>query len=304
MNSAAKLAAFAAVVAVIFAGAMVAGAAIGPFTVSDSGSSHGGHSTGGSPAAAPRGLAVAEAGYRFVPEAGPLGDGALTADTQTTFAFRIVDASGVAVTRFDQLHERALHLIVLSRNFVSYLHLHPEMDANGRWTIDLPPLKPGSYRVFADFQPSGSANITLGTDLSIPGEVAFVKLPEPSAITTVDGYSVSIAGSPAVGDEPLTFTVQRDGAIVRPDPYLGAAGHLVAIRTGDLAYLHVHPQTTAEAAVTFIGEFPTPGTYRLFFDFSQGGAVHTAAFTVDVPETSAGATTATTPGTMIHSEGH
>ena len=134
--------------------------------------------------------------------------------------------------------------------------------------------------------------------------MSYVDLPEPNAVTSVDGYSVSIAGSPGVGEEPLTFTVRRDGEVVRTDPYLGAAGHLVAIRTGDLAYLHVHPQASAAPPVTFIGEFPTPGTYRLFFDFSQGGAIHTAAFTVDVPQTLADSMTATTPDTMIHSEGH
>ena len=26
------------------------------------------------------------------------------------------------------------------------------------------------------------------------------------------------------------------------EPYLGAKGHLVALREGDLAYLHIHPE--------------------------------------------------------------
>ena len=37
------------------------------------------------------------------------------------------------------------------------------------------------------------------------------------------------------------LTVSRDGAPVAVQPYLGAFGHLVALREGDLAYLHVHP---------------------------------------------------------------
>jgi hypothetical protein len=303
MNSAAKLAAFAAAVAATFGGAMAVGAAVGPIDVNGDGSSHGAHSADAAPAEdLPRGLAVAEAGYRFAPEAGPLGAGTLAADTPTTFAFRIVDTDGMPVTGFQQLHERALHLIVLSRNLVDYLHLHPTMDANGRWTVELPALAPGSYRVFADFQPVGAENLTLGTDLTVPGDVPVVALPHPATIATVDGYTVSITGSPAVGEEALSFTVQQGGSTVHTDPYLGAAGHLVAIRAGDLAYLHVHPETSSDGtdpSVTFMSEFPTPGTYRLFFDFSHDGAVHTAAFTVAVPE-SAAATTST----MTHSEGH
>ncbi len=298
MNNAAKLALFAAAVGVIFGSAMVVGAAVGPIDVGSNGSGHGAHGASATPAAdVPRGLAVAAAGYRFAPESGPLGAGTVAAGTATTLAFRILDDDGIAVIAFDQLHERALHLIVLARNLVEYLHLHPTMDARGRWTVELPALAPGSYRVFADFQPTGAANLTLGVDLLVPGSVGAVALPDPMSVTTVDGYTITMDGDPAVGEEALTFTVQRNGTTVRTDPYLGAAGHLVAIRTGDLAYLHVHPEAdSSEAAVTFMSEFPTPGTYRLFFDFSHDGTVRTAAFTVEVPDGSTEGTTTTHTG--------
>jgi len=178
---------------------------------------------------------VAEDGYRLVAESALLRAGSLTADTAATFAFDIVDADGMPVTRFDQLHDRVLHLIVLSRNTVDYLHLHPTMDSRGRWTVDLPALAAGSYRMYADFQPTGAANLTLATDLSVPGDVRAVELPRPGTMARIDGYTVSMTGEPSVGDEPLTFTVLREGAVVRPDPYLGAPGHLIAIRTGGLA---------------------------------------------------------------------
>jgi hypothetical protein len=67
------------------------------------------------------------------------------------------------------------------------------------------------------------------------------------------------------------------------EPYLGARGHLVALRQGDLAYLHVHPLDEAAAgAITFATDFPTAGKYRLFLQFKHRGQVHTAAFTQEV----------------------
>jgi Cu+-exporting ATPase len=39
----------------------------------------------------------------------------------------------------------------------------------------------------------------------------------------------------------LGFIVSKDGRPVHTEPYLGAGGHLVALREGDLAFLHVHP---------------------------------------------------------------
>ena len=283
MNTAGKLAAFAAVVAVGFGAAAAVGSAVGPIDVSSESVTHDTH--GGAdqvgPADLPRGLAIAGGGYRLALDATvvPAGETA-------PFGFAIVGDDGETLTAFDELHERPLHLIVLSRNMVDYLHLHPTLDATGHWTVELPALDPGSYRVFADFQPADDANLTLGTDITVPGEVSYVELPNVSDVVTVDGYTVTMTGTPARGDSDLSFTVARDGQVVRTDPYLGAAGHLVAIRDGDLAYLHVHPtQGESMPAVTFTAEFPTAGLYRLFFDFSVDGTVRTASFTVDVPDT-------------------
>jgi hypothetical protein len=66
-------------------------------------------------------------------------------------------------------------------------------------------------------------------------------------------------------------------------PYLGAFGHLVALRQGDLGYVHVHPEEQmVDGKVKFWLAAPSAGTYRMFFDFQVAGRVHTAAWTVTV----------------------
>jgi hypothetical protein len=87
--------------------------------------------------------------------------------------------------------------------------------------------------------------------------------------------------SPAHAAEETTirFTVLKDGKPVQVQPYLGANGHLVALREGDLAFLHVHPM---EGTTEFESTFPTVGRYRLFLQFKHAGRVHTAAFTQEV----------------------
>ena len=104
-----------------------------------------------------------------------------------------------------------------------------------------------------------------------------------SPTDNIDGYKVVMSGAPIVGSSSIEFEVSRDGKTIKPDPYLGAAGHLVVIRTGDLGYVHVHPMNSIGAVVRFAAEFPTPGTYRLFLDFSTDNAVRTASFTIEVP---------------------
>ena len=59
----------------------------------------------------------------------------------------------------------------------------------------------------------------------------------------------------------------------------------MALREGDLAYLHVHPDGAATAAgrpdVAFVAEVPSAGGYRLYLDFQHDGVVRTAEFNVD-----------------------
>jgi len=65
--------------------------------------------------------------------------------------------------------------------------------------------------------------------------------------------------------------------------YLGAKGHLVALRQGDLAFLHVHPDAAAAPnEIPFTAHFPTPGRYRLYLQFKRAGQLSTAEFTVAV----------------------
>ncbi len=285
----AKLVAYGVVLAASFAAAAGLAAAVGPIdTTDDSHTDQPGadHDTVGGRPHVP-GVSLDSAGFRIV-----AGAASLAADVAATYSFRIVDSGGGTVTDFDVTHERRLHLIVVSRNFVDYHHLHPTQDTDGVWTVDVPALPAGSYRVFADTRPTGADGITLGTDLAVgSGGVDTGTRTAPSTGDTtvsVDGYEVEMTGTAAVGLSTLTFSVRIDGEPVVPDPYLGASGHLVALRGGDLAFLHVHPlgdATREQPAVRFAAELPTPGVYHLFLDISIDGTVRTAAFTVEVPET-------------------
>ncbi len=285
-----KLAAYGALLAASFAAAAGVAAAVGPIDTSDG--SHNepatppDHDVGGGRPHLP-GISIDADGFRLVP-----ATSSLAADADAAYSFRIVGADGDTVTDFDVTHERKLHLIVVSRNLVDYHHLHPTQDTDGVWTVDIPALPAGSYRVFADTRPTGGDGITLGTDLAVGAGVAdthgAVASPAGQTTVTVDGYEIELSGTPTVGESTLTFSVHGDGQAIVPDPYLGASGHLVALRAGDLAFLHVHPlgDATRQAPdIRFAAGFPTPGTYRLFLDVSIDGEVRTAAFTIEVPET-------------------
>jgi hypothetical protein len=247
----------------------------------------------------PGGLQVAQDGFRLTPVTGSLRVGA-----PAEFAFRILGPDRKPVTGYTPTHEKDLHLIVVRRDLSGFQHLHPALAADGTWSLPIAVPAAGQYRIFTDFQPAGRAEaLTLGVDVPAPGDYRPAPLPAPARSATVDGYTVALAGDLVPGTSSrLTLSVSRDGKPVTDlQPYLGAYGHLVALRDGDLAYLHVHPdgtpgdgRTSAGPRITFYAEVPSAGDYRLFLDFRHAGRVHTAAFTA-----SAGGVTPIPAGTPI-----
>lgn len=295
MSAPARLAAFAALMAVVVTVAVLAGGAIDPSApgggrataaegAHDAMAGHAGTGSQTAPAASPvRGLAVAEHGLRLVLDTPELRRGAAQ-----PLRFRILDErTGAVVRDYDVQHTKRLHLIVVRRDLSAFQHLHPRQDASGTWSVPVTVAAPGSYRVFADVSHDGVAT-TLATDLRVDGNADLLPLPRPARrATTTGGYAVTLAraGHASVragADALLRFTITRDGTTVRTQPYLGAAGHLVALREGDLAFLHVHPDGAPGPAVTFMTTFPSAGRYRLFLQFRHAGRVHTVAFTQEV----------------------
>jgi hypothetical protein len=267
MNASVKLGIFGAALLAIFGVAAILGKVAGPApNVADA------------EVMAPVGegvVSVAE-GYRFVPT------GTTLSEHGGAFTFRIEASDGDVVTRFVPTHERRLHLIVANRELTRFHHLHPALAADGTWSVDVPALPAGSYRAVADFRVADGPALALGVDLSVAGSYRPEDPAEPSHTATTDGYVVHLDAKHGDGGEvEVAMTVRKGGRVVDVQPYLGASGHLVALRSGDLHYAHVHPLEDADGSVRFAATLPSAGRYRLFFDFKHGDAVHTAAFTFD-----------------------
>ncbi len=285
----ARLVLYGLVLLALLGGGAAAGAVVGPepasrddATPATDGEGAGSHETGTGfpPSADVPGVTVARDGYRL-----ELEEAVRPAGATDAFRFTIVGAEGRPLRSYEEEHDEDLHLVVAGRNLSDYAHVHPRRDDDGQWSVELPALPAGSYRTFADFVPGGAdEGITLGHDLTVTGsEQADPSIPVPSADASVAGYDVAFEGELVPGEESeVTVTVTRDGEAVEDlRPYLGALGHLVALRNGDLAYLHVHPLDETDGpggpSVRFAVEVPTTGTYGLFFDFSHDGEVRNAS---------------------------
>ncbi|MER7456361.1 hypothetical protein [Micromonospora sp. NPDC126480] len=230
----------------------------------------------------PGGLEVSRDGWRLA-----LETASLVAGRPGELAFRIVGPDGATLTDFEVVHERRMHLILVGRDLAGYQHVHPEMAPDGTWRTRVVPTAAGPLRVIADFRPRGTpTQVVLGVDVPVPGRYAPRPLDPPEETILVDGYTVTLDGGLRAGESNQVLVwLGRDGKPVNDlQRHLGAYGHLVALRQGDLAYLHVHPAAASRpsSVVAFGVTVPAAGTYRLFFEFRHLDRVHVAAFTVTV----------------------
>lgn len=232
--------------------------------------------------AMPGGLSLAANGLRFVP-----AETWFELGVPATWTFEIVDGNGDIVTVFEESHGELAHLILVRRDLTEFQHLHPTLEADGTWRIeDLTFSEPGVYRAFVDVVVENRPT-TLGHDVFVPGEMPAKTRPAASRQAQSQNYEIELRTDEiAAGDHtPLTFDIRdNDERVPQLKPYLGAFGHLVALRDGDLAYLHIHPEETdpESGRVEFSAQFPTPGRYRLFLQVKPDGHLITSSFDIEI----------------------
>jgi hypothetical protein len=269
MTAGLRVGAFGALLAAVFALAALAGRAAGPVTQSEPG--HGSMTAASSQHGDSHETSAGAGGFVLRPSTTML-----TAGRPQRLRFAIEDEHGAIVRDFEVEQARRMHLIVVRRDLRRFQHLHPTQETGGRWSVTVKLPDAGVYHAFADFQ-TGGARHAVGADLFAAGRFEPLALPEPATTATTDGYDVALH---AASDGTLRFGISRDGGAVVPQPYLGAQGHLVMLRAGDLDYQHVHP--LADEQLAFDTSAAKPGTYRLFLQFRHGDRVHTVAYTYEV----------------------
>ena len=203
-----------------------------------------------------------------------------------------ITKDGQAVTEFDTEQTKLMHFYLIRSDLTGFQHLHPTMAADGTWTATPAELQAGSYRVYVQFVPHADAShgaLALSRPVSVngPDATTSVAVPAPESSTTVDGYTVRVAGQSMAGEEvPLSITLTRDGKPVTDlQPYLGTYAHVTAIHSGDLAFAHLHPSESVHGghggpSLIVNADLPEGGTYRMFIQFQTVGTLHTAALTI------------------------
>ena len=200
------------------------------------------------------------------------------------FAFTVVaEGTETAVTEFEVYHEKSMHLLLVNHELTEYLHLHPEMDADGVWTTTVAFPVDGFWRVVADFVSGGKAAL-LGTDVVVGAQpMKMANFTEEIRTAQSGPYTAELFGDTAhEGSRPLKVTFTRDGSpVTTVNPYLGANAHLVAFPPA-LEYVHMHPNDGfVDGTMTFTAPALGHSFYKLFLQADFDGEIRLFEFVIE-----------------------
>ena len=214
----------------------------------------------------------------------------LTAGQVSTLAFTPRETGNEAApVPLAVVHEKKIHLIIVSKDLGQFYHEHPEYTADGDYKVKYTFPKGGDYVLFQDYTPTGSGHQLGRQPITVQGAAyAPVKFKNDDMQWEKDGYQATLSFDKALTVGQLLgmkINITKGGQPVTDlANYLGALGHVVVISEDTESYLHVHPNDQADKgpAIGFNTNFEKPGLYRVFLQFNHAGKIHTGDFTINV----------------------
>lgn len=216
------------------------------------------------------------------------------AKEQIPISLLIKDSSNQPIQSFETVHEKKMHLFIVSKDLTYFSHIHPTYKENGLFDFTTTFPTGGEYKLISEFTPKGGGDSSVESHwLTIEGEKgkSVPLVPDKKLDQNVAGKRVALSFDHLMSGKTvhLTFTIKdakTDKPIKNLQPYLGALGHTVAVSADAEKYLHIHPMTTEGNGpnVTFMTIFPEKGDYKIWGQFKHKGKVFTVPFVINVPE--------------------
>jgi hypothetical protein len=159
--------------------------------------------------------------------------------------------------------------------------LHPEQKGSGNFTVNTE-LAAGTYQVFVDIKPKNYEYHISSLSLHVgQGEKGYGHnelIPDQTFTKTINGTSVTLKTDQWTVGKPITLDFQIGDQ--KPEPYLGALGHVVILDEKAQNFIHVH--SVSETATKFSTTFEQPGVYKIWGEFKLNGKVNVYPFVVEV----------------------
>ena len=221
------------------------------------------------------------------------------ANSPTNLVVSITESSsGNTIKEFEPIHDKLMHLIIVSKDLSYFAHIHPTFEnSNNTFAIYHNFPEAGEYKVWIDFKPKEGSQTLVTFDLKVAGSPIHNLIPlikDRQYLKNVEGqYQISLTTPNEIGiDKEIDITFKISDQYGKPvkglEPLMGAGGHSVIISSNIQDFLHVHPAEEVQSdwqggpEVSFKTRFSNLGLYKVWGQFQHKGRVITVDFIIEV----------------------
>ena len=235
------------------------------------------------------------------------------AGEKARFIFAIRNDKDEMIRDLQIVHEKPMHLLIVSEDLEEFYHEHPKVQADGSFAADFTFPSGGKYKLYADFTPFGAEQVVKSYPVSVSGnpraakelkaDEKFEKIVEN--LRVVMKTSGDLISNRDLMLEFQIFDAQTNQPVKDLENYLGAKAHFVVISKDLEEFVHAHPMSADNAknaghkhdakeeklngadALSIVSahiSFPKPAIYRIFAQFQRAGRVTTVPFTFEVKQ--------------------
>jgi len=244
----------------------------------------------------------------------------LKAGESVKLTFFIKNPKGELVKDLQVVHEKKMHVLIVSDDLQEFYHIHPQQDPDGKLEVSHVFPHGGSYRIFADFTPEGASQVIEQKTVNvkgperetaklIPDEKLEKEVKDIKVILKVDKDKLTANRELILGFDVLDLKSGKP--VTNLEKYLGELAHFVVISEDLRDFVHVHPMSEddpgmkrtdhkehagddehshhhgadnekTKAMVYAHLRFPKAGIYKLWAEFKREGKVITVPFVLKV----------------------
>lgn len=229
--------------------------------------------------------------------------------------FQVKDPNGKNFSDLEIIHEKTLHLFLISEDLSQFFHEHPTRQTDGSYKLPFTFPNGGKFKAILDFKPKGAEQSTEGIDVEVAGEKpkAVELVPETNFEKTIDGLKIQMkpSGELAMRKDLMLNFQAFDAETNQPandlQNYLGEKAHFVIVRKGLTRFVHAHPvsgdkmggmdhsqhdmsnmkmdemsEKDKDSKVAAMVNFPNSGIYKVFAQFKRNEKIITVPFVFEV----------------------
>ena len=238
----------------------------------------------------------------------------IKAGSPVTIFFSIKDLDGKPLQDLTTTHDRLLHVIIVSKDFSVFAHIHPEdlgpiapeMIKTARFPVRYTFPKAGQYLIALDSAVKDSP-FSEHFSIDVTGEPQMGPMKKDFTREKRFGeYLVTLSSAPeriSSGKEvTLSYLIKKNGTPVNDlQPYLSAPMHIAVVSADLNNFIHTHGELPGMLSVQSPGghhhmtvpekfgpkiearlSFPAKGVYQIFGEIKHMGKVILTSFMVEV----------------------